>query len=526
MSGKMLSRILPATLLILTSTLWAQPPAGTVIPGRFICLVDDVQDAFTIGQAAVRATGGALGHVYTNALNGFSIEVPPGIVMANLRARPGIIHVEPDIVMEAYGALVPTGVNRIDAEGVLNNKGINCSVIGIAIIDTGIDIDHPDLNVMDGVRYYNGGLYDDLYDDDNGHGTHVAGIAAANGETIVGVAPGATLYAVKVLSASGSGYMSDIIKGVDWVRLNAERLGIGVANMSLGGKGYSPALYTAMKNCSSVVFAVAAGNDKTDVYGRDGKYLTYDDFIPAAYGGEFAHVYTISALADSDGQPGGLGPATSYGKDDSFASFSNFSRAGAIEYILPGVSIRSTYPGGGLEYMSGTSMASPHFAGLLALGLARTDLVSVTEYAQNSPYGLIQPSGDPDGKYEPLAYAKYSLDAPVTTTRMDVSSLVGSARKVNAKTWKATVTVTVMDETGALVSGATVKGTWNSGSTVTATTGTTGTCSFSSNFSTAVASVTFKVTDIVKSGCTYDATLDSASDDFPDSPDSITISKP
>ncbi|HSV99157.1 MAG TPA: S8 family serine peptidase [Sedimentisphaerales bacterium] len=382
MSWKTLSRILPATLLILTSTLWAQPPAGTVIPGRFICLVDDVQDAFTIGQAAVRATGGALGHVYTNALNGFSIEVPPGIVVANLRARSGIIHVEPDIVVSTC-ATVATGVNRIDAEGVLN-AGINCSGVGIAIIDTGIDVDHPDLNVMDGVRFYNGGLSDFQYDDDNGHGTHVAGIAAAKGTTIVGVAPGATLYAVKVLSASGSGYMSDIIKGVDWVRLNAEELGIDVANMSLGGQGYSLALHTAMKNCSSVVFAVAAGNNKIDIYGRDGKYLTNDDFIPAAYGGEFAHVYTISALADSDGQPGGLGPATSYGKDDSFASFSNFSRAGAIEYILPGVSIRSTYPGGGLATMSGTSMASPHFAGLLALQLAGGNVTSPSSCIRHS----------------------------------------------------------------------------------------------------------------------------------------------
>jgi subtilisin family serine protease len=512
----MLSRILPATLLILTSTLWAQPPAGTVIPGRFICLVDDVQDAFTIGQAAVRATGGALGHVYTNALNGFSIEVPPGIVMANLRARPGIIHVEPDIVMSTCHT-VPTGVNRIDAEGVLGAK-INCSGFGIAIIDTGIDIDHPDLNVMWGVRYYNGGLSDDLYDDDNGHGTHVAGIAAANGETIVGVAPGATLYAVKVLSASGSGYMSDIIKGVDWVTANAfddegEQV-IHVANMSLGGQGYSPALYTAMKNCSSVVFAVAAGNNKMDVYGRDGKYLTYDDFIPAAYGGEFTHVYTISALADSDGQPGGLGPATSYGKDDSFASFSNFSRAGAIEYILPGVSIRSTYPGGGLATMSGTSMASPHFAGLLALGLAGG---KVTSYAQNSPYGLIIPSGDPDGQYEPLAYVSWS-DAPVETKKMDVSGFAYSYGKANAKTWKVTVTVTVMDKDGNPVSGAAVTGTWKPGSAVTATTGTNGTCTFTASVSTAVSSVTFTVTNIVKSGYTYDATLYSA--------DSITISKP
>jgi len=514
MSGKMLSRILPATLVILTSTLWAQPPAGTVIPGRFICMVDDFEDAFTLGQAAVRATGGALGHVYTDALKGFSIQVPPGMVMANLRARPGIVHVEPDIVVSTCDIMVPTGVNRIDAEGVLG-AGIDCSGIGIAIIDTGIDVDHPDLHVLGGVRFYNGGLSDNRYDDDNGHGTHVAGIAAANGTTIVGVAPGAKLYAVKVLSANGSGYMSDIIKGVDWVKVNADTLGIDVANMSLGGKGYSPALYTALKNCSDVVFAVAAGNDKMDVYGRDGRYLTNDDFIPAAYGGEFAHVYTISALADSDGRPGGLGPATSYGKDDSFASFSNFSRAGAIAYILPGVSIRSTYPGGGLATMSGTSMASPHFAGLLALGLAGGD---VTSYAQNSPSGLIN-GGDPDGQYEPLAYAEYSLDAPVTPKKMDVSELAFAYGKANAKKWKVTVTVTVKDQDGAPVSGAVVNATWVPGSAASATTGTAGTCSFTASISTDTPSVTFTVADIVKSGYEYDPSLNPA-------PNVITISKP
>ncbi len=248
MSQRMLSGVLLVALLLIAPTAWAQPPAGTVVPGRFICLVDDSDDAFAIGQAAATATGGTLSFVYSHAVNGFAIQVPPGIVVANLRAQPGVIHVEPDLVMHNC-VTIPTGVDRIDAEGVLGQSPpIDCSTAAIAIIDSGIDADHPDLSVIGGVRFFSEGSgppwkrpvsHDGNFDDDNGHGTHCAGIAAAKGG-IVGVAPGARLYAIKVLDSSGSAYMSVIVAGVDWLQDPAfKELGIDIriANMSLGGQG-------------------------------------------------------------------------------------------------------------------------------------------------------------------------------------------------------------------------------------------------------------------------------------------------
>jgi len=423
-----------ACALLIAPIARTQPNNANVAPGRFICLVDDGEDAFAIGQRAVKATGGTLGHVYTHALKGFSIGVPPGIVIANLRAQKGVIHAEPDLIMHTCAdPIIPTGVDRIDAEGVAGS--VDCSGVGIAIIDTGIDVDHPDLNVQDaGVRYYLGGTgppwrrtvtEDDNFDDDAGHGTHCAGIAAANGG-IVGVAPGARLYAVKVLDSSGSGYISAIAAGIDWVAAKAVSLDIQVANMSLGGQGESEVLYNAIAGCSSVTFTVSAGNDGKDIYGPDGVYGGGDDFIPAAYGGALVNVLTISALADSDGEPGGHGGPTSYGVDDSFASFSNYSAEGQIDYILPGVDIYSTYMGGGYATMSGTSMASPHAAGLIALGIAGGNVFAVAQ--DDETYGLVN-GGDPDAYLEPLYYAGYpgepsgNLD-PTANFSYDVDGLM------------------------------------------------------------------------------------------------------
>jgi subtilisin len=494
--------VVTACLLVLSGTASAQRNSGNVVPGRFICVVDDFEDALAIGQAAARAHGGTLGHVYNHALNGFSIHVPPGIGVANLRAHRGVIHVEPDLVMHTC-ALVPTGVNRIDAEGVLH-AGIDCSHVGIAIIDTGIQRNHPDLNVQGGTHFY-GGVEDVMYDDDNGHGTHCAGIAAANG-AIVGVAPGAKLYAVKVLDRTGSGYLSDIIAGINWVTAHAVVDGIHAANMSLGGQGQSPALYTAMSNCP-VYFAVAAGNSRADIYGPDGLPGTPDDFIPAAYGDNpvndfgLENVFTISAMVDTDGQPGGKGPSTSYGKDDSFASFSNYSRAGAIAYIEPGVNIYSTYLNSGYATMSGTSMASPHAAGLLALAeLAGIPPENIASWSQNSPSGLRQPSGDPDGQYEPLGNAGQHVDL-----KLHIGNLASTAKKVNTRYWQATVTITVDDQSLATVFHTTVTGTWSNGGrgNSTATTGTNGMCTVSLNNLTS-SSVTFTVTGVTAAGYTYD----------------------
>ena len=195
---------------------------------------------------------------------------------------------------------------------------------------------------------------------------------------VVGVAPGARLWAVKVLDSSGSGSFSNVIAGLDYVAQHSNE--IEVANMSLGGSGYLQAMRDAIAGCVSrgVVIVVAAGNSSTDVYGGDEILGTSDDTVPAA----FPECLTVSAMADTDGQPGALGSGTSYAGDDQFASFSNHSMGAmvgdpviswgaAIDLSAPGVNILSTYKGGGYATMSGTSMATPHVAGSVALYVAQ-----------------------------------------------------------------------------------------------------------------------------------------------------------
>ncbi len=413
-----------------------QSSDAKVIPNAYIVQVADTADVHQVAGDAARFTGGTVGYVYSKALWGFSIRVPPGITKAQILAQPGVILVEPDIEVAICAQTLPTGVNRIDADisNVAKIDGIDERVdVDIAIIDTGIDIDHPDLYVVGGRRFYTRGInvqQDDKYDDDNGHGSHVAGIAAAldNGIGVVGVAPGARLWAVKVLDKNGSGSLSGVIAGVDWVTDKAGQ--IELANMSLGVTGTSSSFRTAIQSsvAAGIVHVVAAGNDAEDVYGSDGVFGTDDDFIPAAY----PEVAAISAMADSDGQPGGLGSSTSYGSDDSFASFSNFSRTviadnpvispgAAIDLLMPGISIYSTNMGGGYTTKSGTSMASPHAAGLAALYITvngrATDAAGVyavrqalidSGVAQNSDRGLAN-LNDPDANWENIGWAGTEL---------------------------------------------------------------------------------------------------------------------
>jgi hypothetical protein len=241
-------------------------------------------------------------------------------------------------------------------------------------------------------------LSDSNWQDDNGHGTHVGGTAAArdNGEGVVGVAPGARLTAVKVLDASGKGSLSAIIAGINWVAARADRF--AVANMSLGG-GYSQAENDAVKGAvaKGIVFVVAAGNDAADA----------GLFSPASE----PSAITVSALADRDGLPGGTGGVTSAGGDDTFATFSNYGVV--VDLCAPGVDILSTYLGGSYAIGSGTSMASPHVAGAAALYVARkglektaagvaavaTALKAAGWRAGDAAYLL---DGDPDNVPEPL----------------------------------------------------------------------------------------------------------------------------
>ncbi|MBI5395379.1 MAG: S8 family serine peptidase [Verrucomicrobia bacterium] len=299
----------------------------------------------------------------------------------------------------------PTGINRIDAE---LNPRTDCSAIGVAVIDTGVDLTHPDLNVAGNVTFVKGTRNGN---DDNGHGSHVAGIVAAktgDSRGVRGVAPNARLYAVKVLSKSGSGSLSQVLSGVNWVTQNAKSRGIKVANMSLGFQGTSSTLNTAIANsiAAGVTYVVAAGNSGSDAGG----------FSPA----NCPNVITVSAIVDTDGACGAFGPASGYGPDDSFATFSNYGAT--IEIAAPGVNIYSTYKGGGYATMSGTSMASPHTAGAAAQLLASNPTFTPADVravlpALATPQSPVAPTPDSTGRLrggfsgDRESYAEPLLDA-------------------------------------------------------------------------------------------------------------------
>jgi subtilisin len=301
-------------------------------------------------------------HVYRYALRGYSVELPAAKVAA-LRADPNVAAVVADQTFRIAAQSLPTGIDRIDGElsSAVSGNGSGEVDVDIAVIDTGIDRDHPDLNARNGTNCVSPGA---PAEDDHGHGTHVAGTAAArdNDIGVVGVAPGARVWAVKVLNSAGSGTTSQIVCGIDWVTRNAGT--IEVANMSLGGLS----LFGSLSTCSStwdpmhpaicrsvnagVTYAVAAGNSAANA----------NNYVPATYN----EVITVSALADFNGQPGGGAPATCRAdEDDTFANFSNYGAD--VDLIAPGVCILSTYLGGGYNTFSGTSMASPHVAGAAGL---------------------------------------------------------------------------------------------------------------------------------------------------------------
>ncbi|HEU4344341.1 MAG TPA: S8 family serine peptidase [Candidatus Binatia bacterium] len=395
-----------------------------VIPGQFIVVTND---GFDPAQVASDHAAIPL-HVYRVASRGFAARLSNGQVNA-LRGDPRVNNVVADLKVTTAakpgsgdGGTVettPTGINRIDAEKAGASDAI------VAIIDTGIDLDHPDLNVSTqcGFTAYNG-----TPDDGNGHGTHVAGTVGAktNGTGVRGVAPGTELCPVKVLDNSGSGSWASVIAGINYVtEKRTEGMNIKVANMSLGGCavvsfiwclaeappqndncGVDPAddkvhdpLHKAIcdSTAAGVVYAVAAGND-----GENALY-----FVPAAY----PEVVTVSALADYNGKGGGgTKPprGCNYGPDDALANFSNDGEA--VDIAAPGACILSTYKGGGTKTLSGTSMATPHVTGAIALAPLDLEAYSPRDAAMNAllpaptACGFLGSFNDPDGVEEPVVY--------------------------------------------------------------------------------------------------------------------------
>ncbi len=348
----------------------------------------DVADEFSAADARIRVS-----QVYGSAFNGFAAEIPADELM-DLATDPRVVSTEPDRLIYPQAQTLTDGADRIDA-----NRNRIAKIDGkdgagervdadIAILDMGIG-PHSDLNVVGGHDCTGRGFLTD----NGGHGTHVAGIAGAldNTKGIVGVAPGVRLWSVRVLDAA-AGSWSWVICGLDWVTAHADT--IDVANMSLG-EPYGPdpncsstALHRAVCNTvdAGVTVVVAAGNYwPNGVNARNG--------VPAQY----KEVITVSAIADSDGKPGGLGPATSDGLDDHRANFSAWGEV--VDLAGPGVDTYSTAPGGGYSVMSGTSFATPHVAGAAALYIAKHGRVGPAAVRAGllAEREKVHIPGDPDG---------------------------------------------------------------------------------------------------------------------------------
>jgi subtilisin family serine protease len=302
-------------------------------------------------QYMERARGFRADHVYSHALRGFSAHLTARQIAA-LEDDSMVAYIEADQPMYTTAQTLPWGIDRIDADisSTLAGNGSGAvSNVHAYVIDTGIQLDHPDLNVVQHVNFAGG-----PNKDCNGHGTHVSGTVAARDNTsyVVGVAPGAPLHGVKVLGCSGSGSTSGVIKGVDWVTANAIKPAI--ANMSLGG-GASSSLDTAVKNSASsgVFYSVAAGNSGANAC----------NYSPAR-AGTTDGIMTVAATDSNDQEP----------------SWSNYGSC--VDIWAPGVSILSTWTGSSTKTLSGTSMASPHGGGTGALYLSTNTTASASSVEQ------------------------------------------------------------------------------------------------------------------------------------------------
>lgn len=343
-------------------------------------------------EALIQAVGGTILKDLP-LITGKAVLLPPQ-AEAVLRIMPGVVRIDSDVIVEALGKppkppppppaeTRPWGVDRIDAELAWDIS--TGTAVKVAIVDTGIDLDHPDLqaNIKGNVNTINSRK---TGDDDNGHGTHVAGTVAAidNEIGVIGASPTAYLYAVKVLNRTGSGFLSDVIEGLQWC-VNKE---MQVVNMSLGTSSDVQSFHDAViaVNEAGIIQVAAAGN-------ASGGSVIY----PAAY----EEVIAVSATD----------------KKDTIASFSSVGPE--VELAAPGVDIPSTWKGGGYNTISGTSMAAPHVTGTVALAIAAG--VGVANVR-----GTLQATADDLGAPDLYGYGLVDAEEATTETlpapRLRVSS--------------------------------------------------------------------------------------------------------
>lgn len=382
----------------------AGAPAPAAERQPYVVVLRDTTPSAAAVADEHRRNGAKVSHVYESALKGYAASMTEARAAAISR-DPRVQFVQLDGQVQATAQPVPTGVDRIDGELSSTRAGDGAGAVNVpvAVIDTGIDRSHRDLNVVGGKDCTLGLSYSDA----NGHGSHVAGTIGAkdDGTGVVGVAPGTPLYAVRVLDATGFGLNSWVICGIDWVTANGPARGIKVANMSLGGAGTDQgscgagrdAMHKAICNsvAKGITYVVAAGNDDQDM----------KDFTPAAYD----EVLTVTAMTDYNGTSGGGARSTCRsGTDDTAADYSNWTTASHADVghtvAGPGTCIYSTSMFGGYSTLSGTSMASPHIAGLVALCISSGDCAGMSPAqiiakirsdaaAQPTGHGFV---GDPD----------------------------------------------------------------------------------------------------------------------------------
>jgi subtilisin len=295
-------------------------------------------------------------------------------IINSLRTHPAVQGVFRDGIIRVAQLLpqtIPTGIDRIDADlsAAISGDGVGNVDADIAILDTGVSA-HGDLNIFRCVSFI--GLFPSLRCTDGfpggGHGTHVAGIAAArdNNMGTVGAAPGARIWAIKVIHDNGNGDDSDVLEGLNFVATPPND--VEVVNLSLQRLGSFFPYFIAINELVSrrdVVVVAAAGNDNIDaVYSNPGNVFS---------------AITVSAISDSDGKCGGAGPSLQEGRtdgqvrlpqaipnpDDFFASYSNYGPA--VDLAAPGGNIYSTDSTGSYKNESGTSQAAPYVAGAAAL---------------------------------------------------------------------------------------------------------------------------------------------------------------